>query len=210
MIRAQSVSLPRASLTSRKGPSSLPISSTRAGSTLRMLASTGAVVCLCPSTEANLGDGLFPLHHFLSHDGSIAIGSDSHVSINPFEELRWLEYGQRLASQSRNVASLQEAHVGRELFQRALAGGARAMGHDANGLGDGAAADLVALYDEDPMLLGHDDASLLDALVFSGYRLPIERVMVNGAWRVIDGQHVDEAQTRKDFAQALERVGAGR
>ena len=174
------------------------------------LAKSGAVVCLCPSTEANLGDGLFPLHHFLSHGGSIAIGSDSHVSINPFEELRWLEYGQRLASRSRNVASLQEAHVGRELFQRALDGGARAMGSGATGLQEGAAADLVALYDEDPMLVGHDDASLLDALVFSGYRLPIERVMVNGAWQVVDGEHVDQAYMRKDYAQALKRIGAGR
>ena len=174
------------------------------------LAASGAVVCLCPSTEANLGDGLFPLHHFLSRGGSIAIGSDSHVSINPFEELRWLEYGQRLASQSRNVASLQEAHVGRELFQRALAGGARALANEPAGLREGAAADLVALYDEDPMLLGHDDASLLDALVFSGYRLPIERVMVDGAWQVIDGEHVDQARTRRDYAEALERVGARR
>ena len=174
------------------------------------LAKSGAVVCLCPSTEANLGDGLFPLHHFLGHGGSIAIGSDSHVSINPFEELRWLEYGQRLASHSRNVASLQEAHVGRELFQRALDGGARAMGGGPTGLQEGAAADLVALYDEDPMLVGHDDASLLDALVFSGYRLPIERVMVNGAWRVVDGEHVDQAGMRRDYAQALRRIGASR
>ncbi len=60
------------------------------------------------------------------------------------------------------------------------------------------------------MLLGHDDASLLDALVFSGYRLPIERVMVNGTWRVVDGEHVDQAQTRKDYAQALRQIGAGR
>ena len=174
------------------------------------LARSGAVVCLCPSTEANLGDGLFPLHHFLSNGGSIAIGSDSHVSINPFEELRWLEYGQRLASHSRNVASLQEAHVGRELFQRALDGGARSMGRNATGLHEGAAADLVALHDEDPMLVGHDDASLLDALVFSGYRLPIERVMVNGAWQVVDGEHVDQASMRKDYAQALKRIGTGR
>ena len=172
------------------------------------LAATGAVVCLCPSTEANLGDGLFPLHDFLSFDGAIAIGSDSHVSINPFEELRWLEYGQRLASQSRNVASLQEAHVGRELFLRALAGGAQVSAQETAGLKPGAYADLVALDDDDPMLVGHDDASLLDALVFSGYRLPIERVMVHGQWRVIDGNHVDQAETRSEYAATLKRIGA--
>jgi formimidoylglutamate deiminase len=172
------------------------------------LAVTGAVACLCPSTEANLGDGLFPLHDYLSAGGQIAIGSDSHVSINPFEELRWLEYGQRLASQARNIASLENAHVGRELFERALAGGARAAGHATNGIEEGAGADLVALYDEDPMLVGHDETSLLDALVFSGYRLPIDRVMVAGDWRVVDGYHVEREDIGIRYAQTLERLGA--
>jgi len=171
------------------------------------LAQSGAVVCLCPSTEANLGDGLFPLHDFLSAGGQIAIGSDSHISINPFEELRWLEYGQRLASQSRNVASLQEAHVGRELFSRALAGGAQAGGEARSGLQAGANADLIVLYDDDPMLVGHDDASILDALVFSGYRLPIERVMVHGDWCVIDGEHIDQDENRAAYAATLKRIG---
>jgi formimidoylglutamate deiminase len=171
------------------------------------LARSGAVVCLCPSTEANLGDGIFPLHEFLTAGGQIAIGSDSHISINPFEELRWLEYGQRLASQSRNVASLQESHVGRELFSRALAGGIQASTRATAGLQTGAPADLVALYDDDPMLVGHDDASILDALVFSGYRLPIDRVMVQGEWRVIDGIHVDQDGSRAAFAAALQHLG---
>ena len=171
------------------------------------LATSGAVVCVCPSTEANLGDGLFPLHAFLSAGGQIAIGSDSHISINPFEELRWLEYGQRLASQSRNVTSLEEAHVGRELFMRAHRGGARATGMAAPGIETGAPADLVALNDDDPMLLGHGDESRLDALVFSGYRLPIDRVMVHGQWRVVDGEHVAVDATRRSFATALRRIG---
>jgi formimidoylglutamate deiminase len=174
------------------------------------LAKSGAVTCLCPSTEANLGDGLFPLQDYLADDGIIAIGSDSHISINPFEELRWLEYGQRLVSQSRNVASLSHAHVGRELFQRALAGGAQACGIDTAGLATGAYADLVVLDDDDPMLVGHDDTSLLDALVFSGYRLPIDRVMVHGHWQVVDGRHRDEQVIRADFAATLRRLGAGR
>jgi formimidoylglutamate deiminase len=171
------------------------------------LARSGAVVCLCPSTEANLGDGLFPLHEFLNHGGAIAIGSDSHVSINPFEELRWLEYGQRLVMQSRNIAALDDAHVGRELFQRAFSGGAQATGGSPAGLDVGAGADLVALFDDDPMLIGHGDASLLDALVFSGYRLPVDRVMVGGEWCVVDGEHVGRGDIRKDFAAALERLG---
>ena len=169
----------------------------------RDLAVSGATVCLCPTTEANLGDGLFPLADFLEAGGEIAIGSDSHVSINPFEELRWLEYGQRLRSRSRNVASLHHPHVGQELFLRVLAGGAQAGGQSRVGLEEGAPADLVVLDDSDPMLAGHGAATLLDALVFSGYRLPIQRVMVEGEWQVIDGEHVDRHETARAFGEAL-------
>ncbi len=171
------------------------------------LAASGAVVVLCPSTEANLGDGLFPLHDFLKEGGRIAIGSDSHVSINPFEELRWLEYGQRLATQSRNVASLRDSHVGRELFSRVLEGGAMAGGHATVGLETGAPADLVVLSDDDPMLAGHNDESRLDALVFSGYPLPVERVMVDGVWRVVDAMHVERARARAEYAATIKALG---
>lgn len=171
------------------------------------LAASNAVVCLCPSTEANLGDGLFPLQEYLRQGGVFAIGSDSHITINPFEELRWLEYGQRLASQSRNVVALQQSHVGRELFERALTGGAQATGCETAGLRVGANADLIALNDADPMLLGHKDESLLDALVFAGYRLPIERVMVRGQWQVEDGGHVRAGAIRDVYASTLSRLG---
>ena len=171
------------------------------------LAQTGAVVVLCPSTEANLGDGVFPLHDYLVDGGQIAIGSDSHISINPFEELRWLEYGQRLASQSRNVVSLRDGHVGSELFTRALEGGALASGQATVGIVEGAPADIVALSDDDPMFAGHSDASRLDALVFSGYPLPVERVMVDGVWRVADAAHIDRDRAREAFAKTLEMLG---
>ena len=173
------------------------------------LAGSGAVVVLCPSTEANLGDGLFPLHDFLQEGGRIAIGSDSHISINPFEELRWLEYGQRLATRSRNIVSLRDSHVGRELFSRALDGGAFALGQTTIGLAQGAPADLVVLSDDDPMLAGHNDESRLDALVFSGYPLPVERVMVNGDWRVIDAMHVDRDRARAEYAATMQALGGG-
>ena len=175
---------------------------------IEALAKSGAVAVLCPSTEANLGDGLFPLHAYLAAGGRIAIGSDSHISINPFEELRWLEYGQRLASLSRNVVSLRDSHVGSELFARALEGGALAAGQEHIGIREGAPADFVALADDDPMLAGHNDESRLDALVFSGYPLPVERVMVAGQWRVIDTEHVDRERARQEFAATLGRLGA--
>ena len=102
-----------------------PTSTTRRPSTSQPRARSCASV---PVPKGNLGDGLFPLERFLRAGGRMAIGSDSQATINPFEELRWLEYGQRLASESRNVASIEDPHVGRELFRRALAGGAQAAG----------------------------------------------------------------------------------
>ena len=177
---------------------------------LAALALSGAVVALCPSTEANLGDGLFPLHDFLTHGGRIAIGSDSHVSINPFEELRWLEYGQRLVTQTRNIVSLRGSHVGSELFLRALEGGAAASGQENSGLEKDAAADFVVLSDDDPMLAGHGDDSRLDALVFSGYPLPVERVMVNGEWRVVDAMHVKRDMAREAYSKAIATLGAAK
>ncbi len=170
------------------------------------LAQSKAVVCICPSTEANLGDGIFPLLSYLELGGRIAIGSDSHVTINPFEELRWLEYGQRLATQSRNVASLDDAQVGQELFDRVLAGGAQAGMQVPAGIAEGTGADFVTLNADDPMLIGHDERTLLDALIFSGYRLPIESVMVHGEWQVIDGRHVAQQQVRANYAAALEAI----
>lgn len=166
---------------------------------IESIARSGAVVGLCPSTEANLGDGLFPLQSYLEHGGLIAIGSDSHVSINPFEELRWLEYRQRLISQSRNVAAIGQQQTGRSLFEMAANGGARACGQNSGQLAVGANADLIVLDDDSPMLAGHTTRSFLDALVFSGFTLPIDRVMVNGDWRVIEGRHLGEEQARSAY-----------
>lgn len=170
---------------------------------LRSLCESRAVVCLCPSTEANLGDGLFPLRAWLDQGGRIAIGSDSQITINPFEELRWLEYGQRLTSRSRNVAAVQQSHTGSSLFEQALEGGGLACGHGAGQLKAGGHADLVTVDDESPMLAGHSTESILDALVFSGGTLPISRVMAAGEWRVVDGVHVDSAQTRSDYLEVV-------
>ncbi len=170
------------------------------------IAKSGAVVCLCPSTEANLGDGIFPLETYLAKGGQIAIGSDSHVTIDPFEELRWLEYGQRLTTQSRNVSASDGGHTGYALFDLVATGGARACGQQTGRLEPGALADLVVLDDADPMFSGHDEGTLLDALIFSGYRVPIERVMVHGEWCVVDGRHVDDNDSREAYGRVLEAL----
>jgi formimidoylglutamate deiminase len=168
------------------------------------IAKAGAVVCLCPSTEANLGDGIFPLPEYLAEGGQIAIGSDSHVTIDPFEELRWLEYGQRLTTQSRNVSVFDGGHTGYTLFDQAATGGARASGQQIGRLEQGGLADLIVLDDSDPMFAGLDENMLLDSLVLSGYRVPIDRVMVHGEWRVIDGRHVGDDETREAYRRAME------
>jgi formimidoylglutamate deiminase len=173
---------------------------------LDAIARAGAIVCLCPSTEANLGDGLFPLQAFLKREGRIAIGSDSHVSVNPFEELRWLEYGQRLSTRQRNIAAVRHAETGRSLFEAALAGGAGACGTGTGQLEEGANADLVVLDDDSPMLVGHSTRSLLDALVFSGFSLPIDRVMVGGEWLVEEGRHRNESAAGEAYAQVAKSL----
>ena len=171
---------------------------------LEALSRPGAVVCLCPSTEANLGDGIFPLRSWLEQGGRIAIGSDSQITNNPFEELRWLEYGQRLSSLSRNVAAVHGYHTGRSLFEYVLEGGGFACGQGEGQLRPGSHADLLILDGENPMLAGHNTESILDALVFSGATLPISRVMVGGEWQVIDGVHVTSQQTRNDFLEVVQ------
>ena len=91
---------------------------------------------------------------------------------------------------------------------RALEGGAAASGQESSGIEQGAAADFVVLSDDDPMLAGHGDDSRLDALVFSGYPLPVERVMVNGEWRVIDAMHVARDHARAAYAEAIATLGS--
>jgi len=174
---------------------------------LELVGESGAVVCLCPSTEANLGDGLFRLRPYLQNGGRIAIGSDSHVTVNPFEELRWLEYGQRLAAQERNIAAVRTRNTGRSLYEQAAQGGAAAAGdHDGGRLEAGARADLIVLDDHSPMLVGHNADSLLDALVFSGFTLPIDRVMVDGDWQVMNGVHIDAENARQHYAATIGRL----
>lgn len=174
---------------------------------IRAIARSGAVVCVCPSTEANLGDGIFPLQAYLREEGSIAIGSDSQVTIDPFEELRWLEYGQRLFTGKRNVSGVADEHSGSALFDLVTNGGARACGRSPAGIEVGAPADLLVLDDNDPMFMGHRPETLIDALVFSGYRVPLDRVMVHGEWKVIDGTHIAADEVLSEYRRFTEVHG---
>jgi len=175
------------------------------GETAR-LARTGAVVGLCPTTEGNLGDGFFQGPEFLRNGGVFGIGSDSHISVSPLEELRWFEYGQRLLHRRRNILAAggnQSPSVGASLYRAALAGGAQALGRPIGRLAVGCRADLVVIDREKPALIGKTGDVLLDAVVFAGNENPVRDVMVGGRWVVSEGHHVAEHAVLKRYRVVL-------
>lgn len=168
------------------------------------LAASGAIAGLCPTTEANLGDGLFPLEPFLAGGGRFGIGSDSHVSQSPVEELRWLEYGQRLQHQRRNVAASQkQRRVGDFLWQGALAGGALAAGRPVGALAVGKRADLLVLDSAHPNLAGIGPDDVLGTFVFCGNDNLVRDVMVGGRWVVRDGQHLAQTAIAQRYMHTI-------
>jgi len=168
------------------------------------LARSGAVAGLCPTTEANLGDGLFPLRAFLDAGGRFGIGSDSHVSQSPVEELRWLEYGQRLLHQRRNVAFASEQRdVGQYLWQAALRGGAQAAGRKVGALAEGLRADLLVLDGSHPNLDGVVDAEVLGRFLFCGNDNLVRDVLCGGRWVVQGGRHVAQDAIAQRYRQAM-------
>jgi formimidoylglutamate deiminase len=157
------------------------------------LAASGAAAGLCPSTEADLGDGVFRLPDFLAAGGRWGIGSDSHVSRDPAEELRLLEYAQRLVRLERNVAaSAERPSVGATLWDAAARGGAQALGRRTGSIAPGCRADLLVLDDAHVDLAGRGDDAILDALVFAGGRGLVRDVMVGGRWVIREGRHAEE------------------
>ncbi len=171
------------------------------------VAGSSATVGLCPTTEGNLGDGFFPLAEFLAAGGSWGIGSDSHISINPAEELRWLEYGHRLLKERRNLATAGAiGSTGAALWRGALAGGAAALGRKIGALAPGHRADLLVLDAGAPSLYGRGDDLVLDALVFAGIGDAIRDVMVGGKWVVRDRLHDKEDEIAGAFRQAIDRL----
>ena len=151
---------------------------------IRAVAATGAGVVLCPGTEGNLGDGLCDLPGWLAAGVPLSLGSDSHVTRQWPEELRWLEYGQRLALRRRNVAAdatTQPATAAR-LWQAVLEGGRAAAGLAQWGLAVGARADLLVVDRQDSALRGLPAEHVLDGLVFAAPARPFARVMVAGRW----------------------------
>ncbi len=174
------------------------------------VARSGAGVVICPATEANLGDGLADLPGWLRAGVPIAIGSDSQVTRSWVEELRWLDYGQRLALRRRNVSALpgvQPATAAR-LFDAACAASAASAGLSKWGLQRGARADFLVLDAQDPGLLGIPPSHTLDALVFSSPGDAIRDVAVGGEFVIRNRRHADQHAIAQRFAQAMQALWA--
>jgi formimidoylglutamate deiminase len=171
------------------------------GAEIAAVAASRASVCVCPSTEGNLGDGFFDAARLLSAGGRLCIGSDSQASVSPAEELRWLEYQQRLRRRRRAVlASRSEPHAGGRLWREAARCGAQALGQNSGAIEVGRRADWLVLEREHPALAGAAQDGVLDRLVFSGAQAAIRDVMVAGRWVVERGRHRAEADTARRYA----------
>ena len=163
------------------------------------IASSGATVAICTSTEGNLGDGLFPLRDYLDAGGRWGVGSDSNSSVDPVEELRWLEYGQRLRAQRRNIASsMRMPSVGASLLDGVCASAANSTGFDA--------VDRIVLDADAPILAGATEADVVDRWIFSGNRPVVRDVEVAGVRVVEDGRHRDRDAIATRYSQAIESL----
>lgn len=172
-------------------------------SEIQRMAASGAIAGLCPTTEANLGDGIFPAVEYIAQGGRWGIGSDSHVSLSALEELRWLEYGQRLRDRRRNRITLpHQPSVGDLLWQQAAQGGAQACAINTGELAVGKRADWLVL-DNDAFLSSVSSASLLNRWLFGGSQSQIRDVFVAGNQVISEGHHPAEEAAAARFAQAM-------
>lgn len=172
-------------------------------------ARTGAVAGLCPITEASLGDGIFPAREFLDAGGLFGVGTDSNVLVGVADELRQLEYGQRLKHRARNVLSGGAGgSTGRTLFDDALAGGARALAQPIAGLTPGARADIVTLDTAHPSLAGRTCDAVIDGWIFAAGSCAIDCVWAGGNKVVESGRHKLRQAARERFNASVRRLVA--
>ncbi|HUX74732.1 MAG TPA: formimidoylglutamate deiminase [Steroidobacteraceae bacterium] len=174
---------------------------------LRGIATSGAAVCVSISSEANLGDGYFDALGFLAIGGRLCIGSDSQASVAPAEELRWMEYQQRLRRKRRSVlAAADEAHVGTRLWRDSALHGAQALGQPIGAIEVGRRADWLVLDAKHPALAGAGPQAALDHVIFAGADAAIRDTMVAGRWVVREHRHPAESALREPFAELLGRL----
>lgn len=172
----------------------------------RAAAASGAVAGLCPTTEADLGDGIFDTRAWIDADGRFGIGSDSNLRICPAEELRSLEFQARLASERRIVLADDAGRVGRPLWDAAARDGARALAQPAGAIAPGNRADLVELDPLHPFLEGRSADTVLDTWLFAGDRSMVRSVHVAGRSWVEGGRHLRRTELERPFRAALEKL----
>jgi formimidoylglutamate deiminase len=176
---------------------------------LQGIAATKATVCLSVTTEANLGDGFFDAAGFLRRGGRVCVGSDSQATVCPAEELRWMEYQQRLRKKRRAVlADKHDSHVGTRLWCDAARHGAQAIGQPAGTIEVGRRADWLVLDGAHPSMAGSVPDNALDHLVFAGGSAAIRDVMVAGRWVVKDRRHAAEPMLQPRFADLMKRLAS--
>ena len=170
----------------------------------RAIARSGATVAICTTTEATLGDGLFPLRDYLDAGGRWGVGSDSHISVSPIEELRWLEYGQRLITRRRNIAvDADSPSVGDTLMRDVAASAAASTGHAIGRLAVGEYADALVLDTDAPLFAGARDEDALDRWMFSGNRPAVRETWVGGRRLVAEGRHRDRDAVAAAYRRAM-------
>ncbi|SMD33115.1 formimidoylglutamate deiminase [Reichenbachiella faecimaris] len=169
------------------------------------MAQSGAHVVLCPSTEGNLGDGIFPLQSFQNQGGKWSIGTDSHIGLNPLEELRILDYGQRLTTNRRNqFVSVTNGDTGLFGVDMALNAGRKAMGNSCENYFEvGQPFDAVVVDADTPLIATCRAEHILSTLVYSGDRSSFKGTIVNGEWKVKDGRHLQKDQIVTHFKKSL-------
>jgi formiminoglutamate deiminase len=173
---------------------------------VRGIAKSGAVVGLCPVTEANLGDGVFPVAEFLGQEGRFGVGTDSNVHISVSAELSLLEYSQRLTHRVRNVVRRENQSTGRAIMDLALCGGAQALGGEGGTIAVGGPADLVSLKEQHPALSCRASDALIDAWIFASSGNVVDCVWIAGRKVVADGHHFAREEINRGFAEAMKEL----
>lgn len=173
--------------------------------TLR-LAQSGAVAGLCPVTEANLGDGIFKATDYRAASGRFGVGTDANTLIGVAEELRVLEYGQRLVQRRRNRLADPGASVGRALIDATLEGGAQASGRPVGAIAPGCRADFVLLDPGHPAIAGREGDAVLDGWIFAARLSPVHEAWVGGVRLVANGRHTLREEATARFNATLGRV----
>ena len=162
---------------------------------------------LCPSTEGNLGDGIFPLKEFLSENGRWSIGTDSHIGLNPFEEIRLLDYGQRLITHNRNTfGNIFSGDNGSIAIESSFINGKKSMGEDQDVFFQkGKKFDALVISEDHPLINQTSLKNLSNTIVYSSDINSYKGTIVNGEWIIKEGKHKNE-KIEMNFKSTLKKL----